>query len=365
MKTALVTGANGHAGAFLCPLLLDQGYRVIGIIRRSSTDTRSRILPMCNNNNFSLLEGDITDSTSVNEWFLKYSIDECYNLAAQSHVATSFIQPKLTYEVNYGGVLNILEAIRHLSPKTKFLTCSTSEMFGRNYDMQEVHSFSGIQEIKYQDENTKFMPMSPYAISKVAAHQLVDLYRRSYGLYASCPIMFNYESQLRGEQFVTRKITKWIGQYKKWFDPTNEIGQLALLPEHDNVNYLYNSLCNSEGFPKLRLGNLDSYRDWGYAKDYMMALNLILQQETPDDYVIATGETHSIREFLEEAFTYARLGDWKKYVVQDKEFMRPAEVDYLCGRADKAKKVLGWQPKTSFKELVHLMVDHDIKMAKT
>lgn len=696
---AIITGVNGQDGSYLAELLLSKGYEVIGIIRRSSTNTTMRIFHLLNNPKFQLVEGDVSDSSSVNSWFHDYGdIDECYNLAAMSHVATSFKQPKTTFDVDAIGVLNILEAIRNYSMITRFYQASTSEMFGSNVVF-------GITGNSFQNENTGFAPQSPYAIAKVAAHQMVQLYRKSYGIHASCGILFNHEcltentpvivrntnsgmisitaineiiphrtscvhgkkystyssgnyeiwdgdcwskiktrtatwndktndksvhrilsrggmyeatadhisfkddsievktsdlkigdnltlknlpelnnrtiitleeaefyglmiaegycknkkakftnkdlvlvdrikylwpkisggyfsvynsvsgftknkdiinvslfgnpeyliklekemytkngfkkipdiiinsnenvinafmkgyllgdgvksllvkddyqsmvtnssvlaaglwyiytvfykrrltlhteerknsiyyyininiddtqrkrkgptkplqevkkitklnyegwlydietdsgtfsagigntwvhnSPRRGEQFVTRKITKWIGEFCQWRDQEFKTISKVVVP-NDCIHY-GKPLYGPDEYPKLRLGNLDAYRDWGHAKCYVEAMHLMLQQERPDDYVIATGETHSIREFLEEAFIYAGLGDWKQYVVIDQQFVRPAEVDYLCGRADKAKKVLGWEPKVSFAQLVHLMVDHDKKEA--
>ena len=366
-KTALVTGANGQTGSYLCELLLGKGYRVLGITRRSSTNTSERLYECLNDINFHLIEGDITDPYSVNSWFTNYGqIDECYNLAAMSHVGSSFEQPIVAWRVDAEGVLNVLESIRRYSKHTKFYQASTSEMFGKNFSHGEaeytIGKIGGFKENerpwvdKYQDENTELSGRSPYAIAKIAAHNAVQLYKDSYGLHASCGILFNHESPRRTDQFVTKKITKWLGKYLDWA----EHNSVCTTTETD---YLFGNFGSR--YPKLRLGNLDSFRDWGFAPDYAQAIYMIVQQEMPDDYVIATGQTHSIREFLTEAFEYAGLGDWSKYVVQDKAFIRPAEVDYLCGRANKAKKVLGWEPKTTFKDLVKIMVDYDKAQAKT
>jgi len=267
----------------------------------------------------------------------RYRPDEFYNLGAQSHVKTSFDQPSLTFNINAVGVLNVLEAIRHFSPHTKFYQASTSEMFGSNYSLSQPVGPGG-PVVQFQDENTPFSPNSPYAVSKVAAHSLVSLYRRSYNIHASAGILFNHESERRGEEFVTRKITKYV----------------ARLDEH----------LKAHGglFPKLMLGNLDAVRDWGYAPDYIEAMWLMLQQPKADDYVICTGEAHTIRDFLDAAFGHIGIDDWTPYVGVDPQFYRPCEVEYLKGSCEKAKKILGWSPKVTFKELAARMVEHDKKL---
>ena len=328
MKTAVVFGVTGQDGSYLTDLLLSKDYRVIGVARRSSVDTTERLDQNIKNVNFTLIEGDITDGFCVSDIINKYEPDEVYNLAAQSHVGTSFKQPTLTWDVTGGGCLNILEAIR-VSPRVdniRFYQASSSEMFGKNFTLTD--------DGKYQDEDTAFMPQSPYAIAKLAAHHLVRNYRDSYGIHASSGILFNHESERRGENFVTRKITKWIGKFV--------------------------ASGKDENFPKLRLGNLQARRDWGHAKDYVRGMWLMLQQEEPDDYVIATGETHSVEEFLEYAFEHAGLGDWNQYVYIDPEFFRPAEVDYLLGNPTKAAEKLGWRPRIKFEELAQRMVEADI-----
>jgi GDPmannose 4,6-dehydratase len=333
MKTAIIFGVTGQDGSHLADMLLDKDYVVYGVSRRTSTDNTTRISHLQNNNRFKLLEGDITDSSSVIN-ILSYhgQVDEVYNLAAQSHVAVSFKQPGLTWDITGKGCLNILQGIVDLRMvNTRFYQASSSEMFGSNYDI-EVGMTS---ESKYQNEETKFLPQSPYAIAKCAAHYMTRLYREGYGLHASAGILFNHEGPRRGEKFVTRKITKWIGEFVK--------------------------NGKSADFPKLRLGNLDAYRDWGYAGDYCEAMWMMLQQDCPDDYVICTGQTHTIREFLDVAFKEINIDDWSDYVVQDPEFYRPAEVDYLRGDCSKANNKLGWTPKHSFEDLVKMMVQHDIQ----
>jgi GDPmannose 4,6-dehydratase len=344
MKKAIVFGITGQDGSHLADLLLDKDYYVVGVSRRASTDNTQRIKHILSNERFELIEGDITDAHSVNNILKKHEdVDEIYNLAAQSHVAVSFKQPALTWDITGKGCLNILQSIVDLGIKARFYQASSSEMFGKNYDeraelvaqgdVPQLQTQPSTKRVKYQDENTKFLPQSPYAIAKCAAHHMTRLFREGYGVHASAGILFNHEGERRGETFVTRKITKWIGDWVK-------------------------SGCDPN-FPKLRLGNLEAFRDWGYAGDYVEAMWMMLQQESPQDYVICTGETHTIREFLDVAFSHIGVDDWSNYVVQDPEFYRPAEVDYLRGDCSKANNVMGWKPKTSFEDLVKLMVDSD------
>ena len=323
-KTALVTGISGQDGSYLAELLLEKKYKVIGLYRRSSTNTLGRISHLLNHPDLTLEEFDLTDPTGVNTIVSKYQPDELYNLAAQSHVGTSFKQPTSTFEINAVGVINLLEAIKNHSPKTRFYQASTSEMFGFNYSV-------GIDHNRYQDEQTAMLPQSPYGIAKLAAHNMVRIYRSGYGVHGSCGILFNHESPRRGENFVTRKITKYIGQ-----------------------------LLRGETTDKLKLGNLSAKRDWGHAKDYVKAMWLMLQQTTPDDYVIATGVTWSVQEFLDTAFRLANLNP-EEHVEIDPDLFRPAEVEYLMGSPAKARDFLGWQPEITFPELVKDMLDHDVK----
>lgn len=331
---AIIFGITGQDGSYLAELLLEKGYEVVGITRRVSVPTLNRITHILPK--IKIVEGDITDAFSVSNVIKEEAPDEIYNLAAQSHVGTSFKQPSLTWDVTAGGVLNILEAIRYSGRKDdiKFYQASSSEMFGKNYNLRE-----GLAEmIKYQDEKTPFMPQSPYAIAKLAAHHLVRNYRDSYGIFACSGILFNHESERRGEKFVTRKITKWIGEFVA-------------------------SGMDKE-FPALRLGNLDAKRDWGHAEDYVRGMWEMVQHETPNDYVVATGETYSVRQFLDIAFRHIGIEDWQDLVVIDPEFYRPAEVDYLLGIPAKAKRVLGWKPEISFQKLVERMVDSDVEEAR-
>lgn len=321
MKKALITGITGQDGSYLAELLLDKGYEVHGIIRRASTFNTARIDHLYNDTGvygkqLFLHFGDITDSTNLVKLLYGIQPDEVYNLAAQSHVRVSFDIPEYTADVTAVGTVRILEAMRETGLKSKFYQASSSEMFG-------------LVKESPQTETTAFHPRSPYAAAKVYAHWMTVNYRESYGLFASSGILFNHESPRRGETFVTRKITRAVARIKAGLQT------------------------------KLFLGNLDAQRDWGYAKEYVVAMWLMLQQNEPDDYVIATGKTHSVREFLAEAFSYVDL-DWQDYVELDPRYLRPAEVDYLVGDAAKAKRAFGWEPKVAFKELVRLMVDADM-----
>ncbi len=354
MKTALIFGVTGQDGYYLSKLLLDKHYLVVGVKRRSSSDNTSRLHSLLSNPNLLLVEGDVTDAFSVEDLLRKHKPFEIYNLAAQSHVQTSFEQPVYSFNVNCNGVLNILESMRRVCPSSRFYQASTSEMFGDNVTknpdyVNNVQLFNIGREVSiqttgfksttpFQDESTTFSPMSPYAVAKAAAHQLVNNYRKAYGLHASCGILFNHESPLRGDNFVTQKIAKFIGEnYKEWGD---------LMQQSDFA-------ATSQ---KLKLGNLEAKRDWGHARDYVYAMWLMLQQSEPDDYVVATGETHSVREFCELAFKRIEC-NMDEWVVCDKSLFRPSEVPYLLGKADKAKKALGWTPTTTFTELVNEMVD--------
>lgn len=363
-KKAIVTGVTGQDGSHLADFLIQKGYTVIGVVRRSSTNNLQRIQHLINNTNFIIAEGDIVDYSSIINILKKYpDAIEFYNLAAQSHVATSFKQPGITWDITGKGCLNILQSIvdLNLQSKIKFYQASSSEMFGKNYDIKlepKEDPSEQFSEMKYQNEDTKFMPQSPYAIAKCAAHYMTRLFREAYGLHASAGILFNHEGPRRGETFVTRKITKWIGGFVKWKNEVNpeDNPMVQGLPESD---YIYGP--NNSRFPKLRLGNLEAFRDWGYAGDYVEAMWMMLQQDIPDDYVVCTGESHTIREFLDITFSHIGITDWSDYVIQDPEFYRPAEVDYLRGDNSKVKQKLGWTPKTSFSELVKMMVEYDLQ----
>lgn len=352
---AIIFGVTGQDGSHLADLLLSKDYTVIGVCRRVSTENTERINHILDHPRFVRVQGDITDYHSITQIFKEHAdVDEIYNLAAQSHVAVSFKQPALTWDITGKGCLNILQAIVDLEiPYVRFYQASSSEMFGSNYDRDSA------DRSKYQDEETKFMPQSPYAIAKCAAHHMTRLFREGYGLHASSGILFNHEGPRRGETFVTRKITKWIGEFIKW----QKLPNIDRIISDQDTDYILSTDKDSK-FPKLRLGNLEAFRDWGYAGDYVEAMWMMLQQDCPDDYVICTGKTHTIREFLDVAFKHIGIDDWSNFVVQDQEFYRPAEVDYLRGDSSKAKNKLGWEPKHSFEDLVKLMVDHDINNIK-
>lgn len=342
---AIVFGITGQDGSHLADLLTEKDYEVIGVARRSSTDTSSRIKHLLNHPKFQLVEGDITDASSIlNILKSNEDVDEIYNLAAQSHVGTSFKQPALTWDITGKGCINILQSILDLELQPKFYQASSSEMFGSSYVV-------GKDGVKYQDENTKFLPQSPYAISKCAAHYAVRLFREAYNAHASAGILFNHEGPRRGDNFVTKKITNWVVDFAMWLKTNN------FKPEYLCYSDTMIHGLNDTVFPKLRLGNIDAYRDWGYAGDYVEAMWLMLQQDEPDDYVICTGQTNTVREFLDYAFDYVSLGNWDNYVYIDPEFYRPAEVDFLRGDCSKAKSKLGWTPKYDLKMLVSLMID--------
>jgi GDPmannose 4,6-dehydratase len=351
---AIITGITGQDGSYLADLLLEKNYEVIGVTRRTSSDNAQRIKHILNHPNLKLVEGDVTDMSSVLRILSDNAdVDEIYNLAAQSHVGTSFKQPSLTWDVTAKGCLDILESLICFGMyKVKFYQASSSEMFGSSYSVSR-------DGIKYQDENTKFSPQSPYAIAKCAAHEAVRIYREAYNLHASCGILFNHEGPRRGDKFVTRKITKWIDGFLSYLHRNN-------LREKDLTASCIKSDCElifasgvQESFPKLRLGNLDAQRDWGHAKDYVEAMWLMTQQDRPDDYVICTGVSHSIRDFLDISFEYAGIHNWSHYVFIDPEFYRPAEVDYLRGDCSKAKKELNWTPKHDLPSLIKDMLQHE------
>jgi len=317
-KTALITGITGQDGSYLAEFLLEQGYHVVGMVRRSSTVTFGRIEHI--QDRITLVHGDLLDQTSLIDIMREHQPDEIYNLAAQSFVPVSWKQPVLTGEFTALGVTRMLEAMRTAAPEARFYQASSSEMFGK------------VREVP-QNENTPFYPRSPYGVAKVYGHWITVNYRESYGLFACSGILFNHESPRRGLEFVTRKVTHGVAQIK-----------LGLAHE-------------------LRLGNLDARRDWGYAGDYVKAMWLMLQQDEPDDYVVGTGETHSVRELCQVAFDYVGL-DWKQYVVSDPKFYRPAEVDLLVSDPAKARAKLGWQPEVSFQELIQMMVEADLTLLR-
>ena len=317
--------------------------------------------PFENKKTFILHYGDITDSNSVSKLIHEIMPDEVYNLAAQSHVKTSFDQPHYTIETNTVGVVNFLEAIRRFKPDAKFYQASTSEMFGKNYDTKFCTDDKKNPQEKFQDENTAFEPQSPYAAAKLASHHMVRIYRDGYGLHASCGILFNHESERRGEKFVTRKITKWIAGFKSWAEAQG----LDTESRHFEFDKDYIHSRRSS-YPKLRLGNIEAFRDWGHAEDYVNAMWLMLQQEKPDDYVIATGETYSVHDFMVHAFEYIDIPkeEITNFFMIDPEFYRPAEVEFLKGEPTKAETILGWERNVSFEQLVHRMLESDINAEK-
>lgn len=312
---ALITGITGQDGSYLAELLLEKGYTVCGMVRRSSTENFERIAHLTDR--VALKQADLLDQFSLIKMMEEVQPDEIYNLAAMSFVPTSWTQPMLTGEFTAIGVTRVLEAMRQICPKARFYQASSSEMFGK------------VREVP-QTELTPFHPRSPYGAAKAYGHYITVNYRESYNLFAVSGILFNHESPRRGREFVSRKISDGVARIK-----------LGL--ERD-----------------LRMGNLDSQRDWGFAGDYVRAMWMMLQQPRPDDYVIATGMAHSVRDFIERAFVRVGL-DWKRYVVQDPQFIRPAEVDHLLGDSSKARRVLGWKPIVDFEKLVDMMVDADLK----
>jgi GDPmannose 4,6-dehydratase len=314
-KRALITGITGQDGSYLAELLLEKGYEVYGMVRRSSTENFDRIAHLTDR--ITLVQADLLDQSSLVEALEEARPNELYNLGAQSFVPTSWKQPVLTAEFTAVGVTRMLEAVRRVDPDIRFYQASSSEMFGK------------VREVP-QNERTPFYPRSPYGVAKVYGHFITVNYRESYGLYAVSGILFNHESPRRGLEFVTRKISDGVARIK-----------LGLADE-------------------LRLGNLDAKRDWGFAGDYVEAMWLMLQTSEPEDYVIATGKEHSVQEFADIAFAHADL-DWKQYVKTDPEFLRPAEVDHLVGDAMKAREKLGWEPRTSFRELGESMVEADLE----
>jgi GDPmannose 4,6-dehydratase len=315
MPTALITGITGQDGSYLAELLLSKGYRVIGVARRSSTVTNERIEHLLDD--ITVVQGDLHDQGSLLALLEEYQPSEVYNLAAQSFVPTSWNQPALTGDITALGVTRILEAVRFVNPKIRFYQASSSEMFGRVLEVP-------------QRESTPFYPRSPYGVAKVYGHWITVNYRESFNMFATSGILFNHESPRRGHEFVTRKISDGVARIK--------LGRAK----------------------ELRLGNLESQRDWGFAGDYVDAMWRMLQQDQPDSFVIGMGETHSVREFCEAAFSHVGL-DYNDHVIQDEKFYRPAEVDLLISDPSKARSVLGWEPAVSFKELVVMMVDSDME----
>lgn len=345
---SIIFGITGQDGSHLADLLLEKDYEVIGVSRRASTDNTQRIKHILNNPRFKLEEGDITDTSSVINIFRNNEdVDEIYNLAAQSHVGTSFTQPSLTWDITGKGCLNILQSMVDLEMLgSRFYQASSSEMFGKSYDVDANGT-------KYQDENTRFLPQSPYAIAKVASHYAVRLYREAYGIHGNCGILFNHEGPRRGDNFVTKKVVNWVVNFVNWME-INSFDSKHLCYSDTEILGLYD-----KKFPKLMLGNLDACRDWGYAGDYVEAMWMMLQQDEPDDYVICTENTYSIKDLLNVSFGYFNI-EWHNLVGIDQKFYRPAEVDYLRGRSTKARNKLGWTPKYDLNGLIKLMIDEKL-----
>jgi len=329
MKTAIIYGVTGQDGSYLSELLLSKDYTVYGVARRSSLPNTLRVNHLLTQKQFHMVQGDVTDPSSIYRLLNEVQPDEVYNLAAQSHVGTSFGQPQLTWCVTAQGCLNILEVIRSMGNRPRFYQASSSEMFGDQYN------FDNNRE-KYQDEKTLFKPQSPYAIAKLAAHHSVRLYRDSYDIFACGGILFNHESERRGERFVTRKISRYVAD-------------------------LYWATQTGRSIPKLKLGNLAAKRDWGHAEDYVKAMWLMLQYEEPMDFVIATGKTYSVEDCVKQAFQCININEYANYVEIDPELKRPSEVPYLRGLARKAKRRLDWEPEIDFENLVIRMVQYDIQ----
>jgi len=344
----LITGITGQIGSYLAELYLS--HDVYGLVRRTSQNSRKNISHI--EHKLNLVEGDVTDYASLHRAFDIVDPNIVINCAAQSHVHTSFSNPLTTWDITAKGVINLLELIR-TRPHCKFLQFSSSEMFGQNYDYDI--SFSAYDIPKYQDENTKMDPESPYAIAKLAAYNSVRLYRKAYGLFTSNIIAFNSESPRRGENFVTQKIIKWLKEFNSWRNDLQNPYRISTGLTFDKEHIV----CYTSKFPKLRLGNIHSYRDWTFAGDTAKACKLILEQDKPDDYCVCTGVAHTIEEFLVEAFKYYDL-QYQDYIYRDRMLFRPSEVPYLCGKNDKIGS-LGWKPTVNLPQLVKMMIEDGLR----
>lgn len=394
-KSALIFGVNGQDGSYLAELLLKQGWKVYGVVRRTSTDNNWRLEQALKSKDFTLISGDVTDISSVIHCFHIAKPSHIYNLAAQSHVGTSFSEPKLTTDVTYLGVLNILEVARMYqlenTQRLRIYQASSSEMFGSNYTMKTTfHDAVGVlqndspdgkhkagsiiyqdqkgeltfeqsfETERYQNEGTPFFPCSPYGVAKLAAHQLCRVYRQSYGLDVRCGILFNHESPRRGNNFVTKKVTSYIGGL---LDYTYKKSITVAKPQYCTLGEVVAVSVNE--YPMLQLGNCDAVRDWGHAKDYVDAMyKIMIKDDLSDDdkdLVVGTGESHTIREFVKQAFSIADIDYTKHVQFNTKENMRPYDVEYLRADATKMKKLTGWSPTISFTELVREMVNYELK----
>jgi GDPmannose 4,6-dehydratase len=365
-ETVLITGVTGMDASVMTNYLLGLGYKVIGVKRRSSTENLWRLQGFINHANFTLVEGDITDLYSMIELLKTYKPKYVLNFAAMSHVGTSFEQPQLTFDVTANGAINVMNACKLVDKSIRIFQASTSEMYGDQYSV--------VNGEKIQDHNTLFKARSPYAVAKQAAHDYAVVMRESYGMYVCPTILFNHTHTTRGENFVERKITRYIGRLRKFF--VDHIHYKDELPGSNIGNYCYvtgpNDLedcgeylrSGSVKFPKLKLGNVNSYRDFGWSPDYMEAVWMIMNQETPEDYVIATSKTYQIKDVLDLAFRKIGISDWTYFVDIDKSLFRPNEVEYLRGSYEKLNKNLGWAPKYGIEQIIDEMVKFDIELAK-
>jgi GDPmannose 4,6-dehydratase len=321
-KKALIFGITGQDGSYLAEFLIEKGYEVSGVVRRSSVSNEERLLPLWRSHYMPVYYGDVTDTSSVYRVIEHFRPDEVYNLAAQSNVKISFDEPFHTHEVVARGAMNILDAIQYIKPEIKYYQASSSEMFGDSIDLDG-----------YQRESTPFSPQSPYGLAKLHAHQTTKFYRTCHNIFACSGILFNHESERRSEAFLTRKVTSYVAKL----------------------------VCGKTDV-KLLLGNLEAYRDWGYAPDYVEAIWKIMQHGTADDFVVATGTTRQVKDFVREAFAYVNIKDWERFVSYDNTLCRKSEVNKLCGDASKAKRELGWEPRTNFQTMIQQMINHDIEV---
>ena len=351
-EKVVITGVTGMDGSVMSKYLLSLGYIVIGIKRRTSTENTWRIKEILDHPNFTLVEGDITDIYSIIEILKKHKPQYVLNFAAMSHVGTSFEQPQLTWDVTANGAINVMNACKLVDTNIKIFQASTSEMFGSNYSIKNGE--------KIQDHDTVIAPNSPYAVSKNSSHDYARVMRESYGMFVCPVILFNHTHTTRGENFVERKITRYVGRFKKWVDETRFCNE-----DFEGSEFNENISVGNKVLPKLRLGNIESYRDFGWSEDYMEAVWKIMNSKKPEDYIIATGKTYKIKEIIELAFNQIGWGEhWEKLIYIDPAFYRPNEVPYLCGSYEKLKNDLGWEPKHNIEQIITKMVKYDIELAK-
>lgn len=355
----VIFGAGGQDGHYLTRHLLELEHKVFAVIRRSSVNNAFKLADYVGHPNFRVMQGDVTDYSSVQNIIRKCKPAQIYNLASQSSVGVSFGQPIYTFQSITTGCLNILESIRDINKSCKYYQASSSEMFGSGYSVRKSRGF---KVDKYQNEESPMRPLSPYGIAKLSAHNLVRMYRDSYKMYACSGILYNHESPMRGEAFVTRKITKWIGEFSAWAEDRMDSSNFKI--RLDDPDTIFCSTYDKVGFPKLRLGDLDIKRDWGHAEDYVNAMYMMMQYSRPDDYIVSTQESHSIQEFANEAFNCIGIIDSSNYIAIDKEFYRPSDIEHVTGDSSKIRTVLGWKPKYNFEQIVREMVEADLKDAK-